>query len=193
MTPKDERIEALRAAVENFQGGTIFDAEAEEAKAAVRKRALGLLDQRARSRHELRGRLVDAEFDPQVIDEVLADLERAHLLDDAHFASEWVRQRHARRGKSAWALDRELKDKGVGESDRRAALEQVDSASEEETAFQVARKKARSEKHVPEDRAEYDKALRRVVGALARRGFSSEMSMRIGRKVLDERIADLEE
>ncbi|HKM25406.1 MAG TPA: regulatory protein RecX, partial [Corynebacterium sp.] len=75
-----------------YTPGSLFDHEAEEAKAAVRRRALLLLDARARSRHELRGRLVDLEFDPVVIDDVLDDLAGVGLLNDAVFAHEWVRQ-----------------------------------------------------------------------------------------------------
>ncbi|AIT61303.1 recombination regulator RecX [Corynebacterium doosanense] len=193
MTSNTDKVERLRQELENFSGGTLFDHEAEEAKAQVRGRALRLLDQRARSRHELRGRLVDLDFDPRLIDEVLDDLERAQLLDDQSFAHEWVRQRHARRGKSASVLDRELREKGVSEAIRTEALEQIDSSDEESAARSAAEKKARTVKTVPADRAERDKLLRRILGVLARRGYGGEMSMRIARAALDDRIAELEQ
>lgn len=192
--PHPEKIARLRDAIEQYEAGqapALFDREAEEARAPVRKRALGLLDQRARSRAELRGRLIDAEFPPEVVDDVLEDLERSQLIDDQSFANEWVRQRAKRRGKSARVLDMELKDKGVDPSIRAEALEQISDEDEESTARAVAEKKARSEKIIPADRADYDKALRRVVGALARRGFSSGMSMTIAREALDARLDEL--
>ncbi|MDO5511331.1 recombination regulator RecX [Corynebacterium sp.] len=188
---RDARIEQLRQALDNYQPGGLFDHEAEEAKAAVRKRALLILDARARSRHELRGRLLDLEFAPQVIDDVLDDLAGVGLLDDAAFAHEWVRQRHARRGKSTRVLDRELQDKGVDAPTRADALEQIDAADEEATARALAEKKARSVRAVPADRADSDKALRRIVGVLARRGFNQGMSLRIAREALNERVAQL--
>ena len=84
-----EKLEKLRFALEEFtrrqeagEAGSLFDHEAEEKKAEVRRRALLLLDQRARSRSELRQRLTSLEFDPEVIDEVIEDLTRAKLLDD---------------------------------------------------------------------------------------------------------------
>ena len=40
---------------------------------------------------------------------------------------------------------------------------------------------------------EHPEHLRRIVGALARRGFNQGMAMRIGREALDERIAGCEE
>lgn len=192
--PDREKIARLQAALDAYEPGTgLFDREHEEALAPVRKRALGLLDQRARSRSELRERLLKAEFEPQLVDEVVDDLAASGLVNDAQFASEWVRQRAARRGKSARALDMELRDKGVGGADRAAALEQISDADEERTARAVAGKAARKVKSTPADRAEYDKHLRRIVGALARRGFNQGMAMRIGREALDERIAGCEE
>lgn len=191
MTSRDQKIAQLRAALEQYRPGSLFDHEAEEAKAAVRRRALLLLDARARSRHELRARLVDLEFDEAVIDDVLDDLAGVGLLNDAVFAHEWVRQRHARRGKSARVLDRELRDKGVDAGTRADALEQIDPADEEAMARQLAAKKARSVKAAPADRAAHDKELRRIVGVLARRGFNQSLSLRIAREALDERVAEL--
>ena len=191
MGEQEQKIEQLRRAMAEYRPGTLFDHDAEEAKSGVRKRALLLLDARARSRHELRSRLVDLEFDPVVIDDVLDDLAGVGLLNDADFAHEWVRQRHARRGKSTRVLDRELKDKGVDAATRADALEQIDPADEEATARALAEKKARTVRSAPADRAEHDKMLRRIVGVLARRGFNQSMSLRIAREALDERVAQL--
>ena len=193
--PSPEKLEKLRHALEAYEsgdaGGQLIDAEAEAAKAPVRSRALGLLDQRARSRKELRDRLVAADFEPEVVDTVVDDLAGAGLVDDEAFAKEWVRQRHARRGKSARALNLELKEKGVEAADRAIALEQVTEESEEAVARQVAEKKAGTLKRVPADRHERDKFLRRIVGTLARRGYNQELVMRISIEVLDARIAEL--
>ncbi|GAA1471242.1 recombination regulator RecX [Corynebacterium aurimucosum] len=193
--PSPEKLEKLRHALEAYEsgdaGGQLIDAEAEAAKAPVRSRALGLLDQRARSRKELRDRLVAADFEPEVVDTVVDDLAGAGLVDDEAFAKEWVRQRHTRRGKSARALNLELKEKGVEAADRAIALEQVTEESEEAVARQVAEKKARTLKRVPADRHERDKFLRRIVGTLARRGYNQELVMRISIEILDARIAEL--
>lgn len=187
-----EKIAQLQAALAAYEPGGFVDKHREEALAPVRKRALGLLDQRMRSREELRGRLLKAEFETTLIDEVLSDLERTGLLNDEVFAAEWVRQRAARRGKSARALDMELRDKGVSAADRAEALEQISDEDEEATAREVAEKAARKVK-APTDRAEYDKHLRRIVGALARRGFNQGMALRIAHEELDVRIAECEE
>lgn len=186
-----EKIAQLKAVLEAFEPGGFVDREREEALAPIRKRALGLLDQRARSREELRSRLAALEFEPMLIDDVLNDLAHSGLINDATFASEWVRQRAARRGKSSRALDMELRDKGVGAADRAEALAQISEDDEEATARAVAEKAARKVKTPPADRTEYGKHLRRIVGALARRGFNQGLSMRIAKEALNERIEEL--
>lgn len=192
---RDAKLEKLRAAMEKVaaEGGEpIIDADAEAVKAPIRSRALRLLDCRARSRAELRERLAENEDWPAVaIDEVLDDLTASKLLDDAHFAREWVRQRHVGRGKSRMVLDRELVEKGIPAHLREEALEQVSDADESAIARSLAEKKARTIKAVPADRAARDKDLRRVVGVLARRGFNQGLSMAIALDAIDARYDEL--
>lgn len=184
---------ALAAAERGADGSGIVDPDRERAKAPLRARALRLLDQRARATEELRRRLAEDDDAPaELIAEVLADLRSAGLLDDAAFAAEWVRQRARRRGKSRRVLDRELRDKGVAAADRDAALDQVDDAEEEATAAAVAAKRAAAIRRAPADRVERDRDLRRVLGALARRGFPQEVAMRRARAALADRYAELD-
>lgn len=192
--PDPAKLARLQEALEAYEAGQtpgLFDKAAEEAKAPIRKRALGLLDQRARSREELRQRLIKAEFEPSLIDEVLDSLENSGLIDDEFFAREWVRQRAARRGKSSRALDLELREKGVSSEVRAEAVAQISEEDEATTARAVAEKKARSVKAEPADRAEYDKVLSRIMGALARRGFPAGLSMSIAKEELEKRISEL--
>lgn len=193
--PAARRVEALRRAIaemEDADGSGIVDKAAEERRAPIRAHALRLLDQRSRSREELGSRLME---DPgrtrEDIDRVLDDLEAAHLIDDAVFASEWVRQRAARRGKSRRVLDRELAEKGVAPHVREEALEQVSDADEHATAVALAEKKARTIRSVPGDRAGRDRDLRRVVGVLARRGFGQSVAVDVAKHALDDRYAEL--
>ena len=73
---KERKLEQLRAALAHYErhGSDLFDHQAEDAKRQVRHRALLLLDQRARSRHELQERLVALDFDTRVIADVLDEL-----------------------------------------------------------------------------------------------------------------------
>ncbi|WP_323374302.1 regulatory protein RecX [Corynebacterium pygosceleis] len=188
-------VDQLRAAVstlESRNGSGFIDIEAEKDLAQVRHRALLLLEHRSRSRRELDRRLGDLGFPPGVVTDVLDDLERVGLIDDESFAVEWVRQRHRHRGKSREILDRELKEKGVAPDIRGRALGQIAESDERDMALTLARKKARTTvTEVPEARADRDRALRRILGVLARRGFPQGMSMGLARQALDERITEL--
>lgn len=202
--PDPEKLRKLQEALNAYAAGEgpgLIDHEHEKAAAKVRERALRLLDQRSRSRHELRERLLDPRRvkegedgpDPDLVDDVLDSLTRSGLIDDEAFAREWVRQRFERRGKSSSVLRRELQNKGVSAADRESALQQIDESDERELARELARKKARSVKAVPPDRAERDKELRRIVGVLARRGFPQSMALQIAREALDSRCEELGE
>ena len=195
-TPDPEKIQRLQKALADWESrgsnSELFDYEREEALAPVRRRALRLLDQRARSEHELRQRLIQSEFPTALIDEVVVSLRASGLIDDRSFAHEWVRQRARRRGKSKSFLDRELKEKGVSEADRRSALAQISDEDQHAVAEALAEKKARELKEPPAGYAEYTRALRRVVGVLARRGFPQGMCMQIARNALDSRIDSLQ-
>lgn len=189
-----ETIEKLAQQIAEADGSSLYDAGREESKAPIRAKALRLLDQRMRSRKELVERLEAVEeFPTSMIEEVVDDLTRSGLVNDELFASEWVRQRFASRGKSKMALNRELQEKGIDASLRADALEQITHNAEEEVARKLAAKKAATIKTVAPDFNSKQKDLRKVVGVLARRGFPSELSMSIARDQLEERYRELEE
>jgi regulatory protein len=143
--------------------------------------ALRLLGVRARSRQEMRDRLTRKGFEPDVVDEVMARLERHKLLDDEEFASEWVRSRHLNSGKGRLAVRHELRTKGVDESVISEALADIDPDDEREIAAGlVARKLTPSTiDRIADDRAERDKAMRRLVGMLVRRGYSQSLAFEV--------------
>ena len=197
MSERSERVARLAEAIAEIQAAGPESAEAaerdEEELSRVREQALRLLDQRARSRVELRRRLLAKDEPEELVDDVLDRLEAAGLIDDGEFARQWVRQRAQRRGKSRLALDRELRDKGVSEAVRSDALEELSRAEEDDIARALARKKAASIKSEPEGYQERVKQLRRIVGVLARRGFPESAALPIAVEALDERLAEIAE
>ncbi|KKO83940.1 regulatory protein RecX [Corynebacterium otitidis] len=195
MSERSERVARLAEAIAEIQAAGPESAEAaerdEEELSRVREQALRLLDQRARSRVELRRRLLAKDEPEELVDDVLDRLEAAGLIDDGEFARQWVRQRAQRRGKSRLALDRELRDKGVSGAVRSDALEELSRAEEDDIARALARKKAASIKSEPEGYQERVKQLRRIVGVLARRGFPESAALPIAVEALDERLAEI--
>ncbi|MCG7456239.1 recombination regulator RecX [Corynebacterium sp. ACRPH] len=191
---RDQKIEALRQAIANYspgEGEGFVDAEEEEKLAPIKAKAVRLINHRARSTAELRQRLLDADFEPEGVEEVIDRCTASGMLDDAQFAQEWVRQREKNQKKSVSVLRRELQRKGIAAALIEDALEQVDEESQLQILEELVAKKAASVKTRPADRKEYDKALRRVVGVAARRGFPQGVALAYARRALDARIEEL--
>lgn len=139
------------------------DGTVEQAKEAC----LRLLAVRARSRAELARRLAAKGFSAEVAEAALARLAEVSLIDDAGFAREWVRQRHGFSGKGRQALAQELRRKGVAPEDAAPALDAVTADDEYDRATELVRRKLRT---LPAT-VDREKAMRRLVGMLARRGY----------------------
>ncbi|MFD8596485.1 regulatory protein RecX [Kitasatospora sp. NPDC059646] len=157
-------------------------AAAEQGDPAERARdiCLRLLTGAAKSRKQLADALRRKEIPDEVAEQVLSRLEEVGLIDDAAFAEAWVESRHAVRGLSRRALAQELRTKGVtGETAERALL-QVDAEDESEAARALVARKLRSTAGL--DR---DVRTRRLVGVLARRGYSEGLAYRVVREALD--------
>ena len=138
--------------------------EASEDEAA-RKKCLHLLSLRARSRAELEERLTSAGFAQETIERVLADLERAGLVNDEEFARSWVAGRKAGGGTGRRKLRWELRRKGIGEELVRRVLEdEVDEEAELREAMELARRRLRG-------RQVEAKTLAQLRNLLVGRGF----------------------
>jgi regulatory protein len=150
-------------------GQTLTDAEIaqlggrDEVEKAY-ERALDFLSYRPRSEHEVRRRLRRRNLDEEVIEETIARLRKAGLVDDAAFARYWVENRMQFKPRGGRVLRHELRQRGV-------APEIVDQAIEGLDEEAVARRVARAGAHRYRDLARRD--FQRKLGAyLARRGFS---------------------
>ncbi|MBV9830710.1 MAG: regulatory protein RecX [Marmoricola sp.] len=149
-----------------------------------------LLDQltgRARTRSELATKLAQRQVPDDVATRLLDRFEEVGLVDDAAFAREWVEQRQSGRGLARRALAQELRRKGVDDEVVRETLDEVDPDDEVEAARAVVRAKLRSVRSL-----DHDKAVRRLVGVLARKGHSSSVAYRVVKEELGADVgADL--
>ena len=150
----------------------------------ARRIALNLLETRARSADELRRAMAKKLVPEDIIVDLLGRLERVGLIDDAAFATALVntRTKVARRG--ARRIRAELREKGVPDEVAAGALAAVDPQDELAAAREFAAKKVRSMAAL-----EPAVARRRLYGALARRGFGSD----VVRHVTEDALGSLEE
>jgi regulatory protein len=139
-----------------------------------------LLAVRARSRSELTQALLRKGIEEEVADAVIRKFDKAGLVDDAAFAEDLVHEHQRNRGLGRKALAFELRRKGVDESVIAETLSTVDDATEADRARELVRRKLRT--MMATDKAA---RMRRLVGMLARKGYSEEMAFRVVREELE--------
>lgn len=171
-------------------------AGAEEVHKAT-ENALLLLEVRARARREIETRLTQKGYEEGVISQVLANLTRLGLLDDAQFAAQWVEAKTREGGSRPVGrrrLSSELYGKGVAREQIAEAVEKVTNADELALARAAAGKKVRA---VPTDRDALQAERRKLMGFLQRRGFGWETVKQVTREALpspgDESLEEAEE
>jgi regulatory protein len=134
----------------------------------VREAALRLLNVRERSRAELRIRLRQKGFAPDVIETVLDPLHEAGLQDDRRFAESFA-ESAASRGMATRRIQGELRARGVSKEVAAIAATE-DPESERARALEAALRRAARMRDLPTEAR-----LRRLTGFLARRGFEPDV------------------
>ena len=138
----------------------------------------------AKTRGQLRKKLQAEGFERgSSLSRSLDKFEAAKLIDDAEYAQSFVAQKSRTKKLSRAALRRELAERGVRGEEAENALAQRTDEQEREDAAELVRKKLRPGMDLS-DRAEKDKVTRRLLGMLARRGYSSSVSMSVIREEL---------
>ena len=151
-------------------------------ESVARKILLDQLTGQARSRRELADKLAAKNVPDDVAAQLLDRFEEVGLVDDEAFARSWIASRQPGKGLARRALAQELRRKGVDDEVARDALDEIDPADEEAAARALVRKKLRTL-----SRVDQTTATRRLVGMLARKGYSSGLAFAV---VRDELGAD---
>lgn len=141
-----------------------------------------------KSRRQLEEKLADKEVPEDVAAAVLDRMEDVRLVDDSAYAEDFVRTRQRTKGLARGALRRELAQKGVSGEDAEVALEGISEDSEREAAVELVERRLRGrpvpDGEDPESPVERDKAVRRLAGMLARKGYPPGMALGVVRDVL---------
>lgn len=156
-------------------------------EAAAREICLRLLSFSPRTRAQLADALRRKGVPDDVAERVLGRYSEVGLIDDAAFARAWVQSRHAGRGLARRALADELRRRGVADETVNDAVEELDPAQEEAAARELVAKRMAATRGL--DPA---KRTRRILGVLARKGYSGGLAYRLVREALEaEGIEDL--
>lgn len=149
--------------------------DAETIRAIVLRR----LSTGPRTRAELDKDLAKRGADPVACEQVLDRFEEVGLVDDRAYAQMWVESRHRSKGLARSVLRRELTDRGVERDFVDEALGQIDDESEWQRAREFARGKARLRSGEPPA-----KAMQRLAGQLARKGYPASLCFLVARETL---------
>ncbi len=140
---------------------------------------LRLLAVRPRTRAELATALRRRGVPDEDAAAVLERYSEVGMIDDQAFARAWVSSRHRGRGLARGALARELRQRGVDGSAIGEALTELDQDTEAATARALVDRRLRSMAEVSPE-----VAFRRLMGMLARKGYSAALSVRTVREAL---------
>lgn len=157
------------------------DALGEDAdpESVARKILLDQLSIKARSRHELEERLARRNVPEEVATRLLDRFEEVGLVDDEAFARAWVESRQRTRSLARTALAVELRRKGIDDETTKSVLAEVDPDDEEAAARLLVQKKLRTLRGL-----DPQVATRRLVGMLARKGYSPGLAYTVVRQEL---------
>jgi regulatory protein len=125
--------------------------------------AVAMLARRPRSEREVRQRLRRRKFEPELVEQTMARLRSAKLLDDAEYARVFTEARDRQSPRGSRLIARELRASGV---DAAIADSAASAVSDDDAAYRLASRRRRSLAALDRD------AFRnRLGGYLQRRGF----------------------
>lgn len=131
--------------------------------------AIRFISYRPRSQQEVEQKLLSKEYAPPVVQQVIEKLQTNGLVGDEQFAQVWIENRTEFRPRSRRLLAMELRQKGISNEIIEQSFD--DLGNEETLALSAARKYAHRLNGL-----EREKFRMRMLGFLARRGFSFEVS-----------------
>ncbi len=154
--------------------------------ATVLDAAARFLEVRPRSSDEVRRRLRDAGYRPELVEAAVARLTDLGYLDDAAFADAWVASRDRARPRGTRALRDELRRKGLAADvvDATLAAREASDAAEAQGADELAAAALLERRAAALARVD-DPRLRRqrAYALLARNGFDPEICARLAGRV----------
>ena len=142
--------------------------------------AVRLLARRARSSGELRGELIALGHDPNEVDDVIDEFVRSLYLDDLGLARVVTEKLRESKRASRAQIRQKLRERKFEDEAIETALGELDDDEEFALLRRTALERARRLGGVDRQTAE-----RRLLGFLARRGWSGEPAVRAVRDALD--------
>ena len=167
-------------AIDEHGGAVASEPDADQVRARAEDALVRKLRSKQLSVSEARSVLRENGLDRDAIEDVIDDFLRRSYLDDHTLASLLVTSGSERKGQGRIALARSLAQRGIPRDIIDDALEELPD-DDAERALEFARSKASGM-----SRLDFDTALRRLHGQLARRGYGGSVAMSAARTALNE-------
>ncbi|MDX6429707.1 MAG: regulatory protein [Streptosporangiaceae bacterium] len=169
-------------------GSGAADAPPADPETVAREVCLRLLTMSPRTRSQLAEALQRKNVPEDVAERVLGRFSEVGLIDDAAFAQSWVESRHRGRGLAGRALAAELRQRGVDDETVQEAVAALDPDQEESRARELVDRRLASTRGIDPVRR-----MRKLVGMLARKGYSPGLAYRVVKDALADEGADVED
>ncbi|MDQ1495920.1 MAG: regulatory protein [Actinomycetota bacterium] len=154
-------------------------------ESVARSIGLDLLTATPKTRSQLAQAMRKRGVPDEAAAEVLDRFDEVGLIDDAAFATAWVRSRQAGKGLAPRVLANELRQRGVAESLIADAVAGIDHDDIDSAARALVKRRARTTSGLP-----IQVRLRRLTAMLGRKGYAGDVALRIVREVLADEGTD---
>ncbi|MDO5060608.1 MAG: regulatory protein RecX [Actinomycetaceae bacterium] len=151
-----------------------------EAEQKTKEAALRLLDRCDQSVAQCRHKLLAKGYPSAAVEVVIKRLIEVGILDDLRYGEMLARTRHQERGLVGQALRIELRRKEIPEEIINQVMSNFSEGATQETIEHLVQKKLRSLNKLPKE-----VKFRRLLGMLARKGYSVNVATEVISKTLE--------
>ena len=143
--------------------------------------ALRQLSMSPKTRFQLEQKLAQKGTSPEVIATVITRMTELGYIDDLAYALMYIRSKSATKFLSRRSLSYELNKRGIDKEIIEQALAGISDEDDYQSARALVEKKVRAMSSL-----DHETKMTRLMGALARKGYSSAVASRVIREILSE-------
>ncbi|MGA2623244.1 MAG: RecX family transcriptional regulator [Bacteroidota bacterium] len=169
---------------DNVDRETLVSIESAEESHFAKEKALRFIGYRSRSEKELRSKLREKQFHPQVIEDTVRYLRENRFLDDEAFARSFVKDALLRKPTGRLLLRRQLRLKGIDTGIIEEVLDELVPQHDEDTLAIEAASTLLKRFRASRKKIDREKQRARLASLLARRGFGWPTIHAVLRRVL---------
>jgi regulatory protein len=165
----------------------------DEEKHKAYSKALRMIGRRPHSIQEIKRKLKELGFEPDIINSSLEKLQQQNYINDEDFAKALTESRISYQRKGRNYVRQELQQRGISKDLIQGAIDQINPEEEYQAALTLAKKKWDLTTGTNQDKS------RKTLSFLMRRGFTGAVVSKVMQEVAngygdqDERFADFEE